>query len=212
MGDSHIMVFCREPIKNQVKTRLIGRYGSEIVTGMYCEMVERTLRTAIAVREASGAEVSLWVAADTGHATVREWSRRYDAKIYVQRGEGLGARMFHALSTLVTQGARAILIGTDCPAFTSRHLQDALSALDNDAAWVFTPAEDGGYVLVGTRTPSEVPFRDMQWSQPDVMQATRDRLSDAKMSWHEMPMLWDVDEPRDVERAIEAGLLADRKA
>ncbi len=45
-------------------------------------------------------------------------------------------------------GRRAILIGTDCPAFDLSYLAHAVAALDEHEA-VFGPAEDGGYVLVG---------------------------------------------------------------
>jgi uncharacterized protein len=206
---NHIAVFCREPIKSQVKTRLIGRYSADVVTQWYCEMVERTLRTASAVSEALGAQLSLWVAADSGHAAVREWADRFGATLHVQQGTDLGDRMHHALATLTTESSRALLIGTDCPVFTPSHLIQAFAALTMDVPWVFTPAEDGGYVLVGTRAASNAPFSSMPWSTPDVMRLTRERLKSANLRWREMPALWDVDEPSDVERAVEAGLLSD---
>jgi uncharacterized protein len=147
---NHILIFCREPIENQVKTRLIGRYGADVVTRWYCEMVERTLRTASEACDALGARLSLWIASDTGHPAVREWADRFEATLYVQQGSDLGERMHHALATLATYGSRALLIGTDCPAFTPPHLIEAFAALSPEVTWVFTPAEDGGYVLVGT--------------------------------------------------------------
>ena len=94
-----------------------------------------------------------------------------------------------------------LLIGTDCPALTSAHLRAAADALAQGADAVFGPVEDGGYMLVGLRDPSAATrlqlFEGIDWSTERVMMQTRERLRAAHASWHELPLLWDVDEPAD---------------
>ena len=71
---------------------------------------------------------------------------------------------------------------------------------------VVIPAEDGGYALIGMRTPERALFTDMRWSTPGVMDETRRRLTELGWTWREPVTLWDVDRPEDLERLHEIGL------
>jgi glycosyltransferase A (GT-A) superfamily protein (DUF2064 family) len=119
----------------------------------------------------------------------------------------LGQRMFDCLDTLARTHERVLLMGTDCPALDVAHVRAAADALAPDCPWVFTPAEDGGYVLVGSNRPAMAPFTDIAWSTHRVMAQTRRALSRHALAWAEMATLWDVDEPADVERARTAGFI-----
>jgi glycosyltransferase A (GT-A) superfamily protein (DUF2064 family) len=94
-------------------------------------------------------------------------------------------------------------VGTDCPALTLAHLQQAADALQTHDA-VLVPAEDGGYVLLGLRRPIPEVFVGVNWSTAQVLVQTRKRLRQASATWHELPMLWDVDEPADWQRWLVA--------
>jgi uncharacterized protein len=201
----HIAVFCRAPVAGQVKTRLIARYGAQGSAAIYRQLVERTLATVEATCRSSNATASLWVAGDAQHPAIGDWARRFGLPVFRQVDvSDLGARMFDCLSRLSRQYAKALLIGTDCPAFTVNHLLTATVQLSGESPWVFTPAEDGGYVLVGSAVASAAPFVDIEWSTPQVMAATRTALAQAGLRWSETSPLWDVDTPEDVERAIAA--------
>jgi rSAM/selenodomain-associated transferase 1 len=115
----------------------------------------------------------------------------------------LGARMHAAVAG--TTGP-ALIIGADCPAFTSKHLRDAAEALHERDA-VLIPAEDGGYVLIGLRRPCQRLFSAMEWSTPAVMDQTRERLRALRLTWRELTPLWDVDTPEDFARLQREGLL-----
>jgi len=52
-------------------------------------------------------------------------------------------------------------------------------------------------VLIGLRKPVPEVFTDIEWSTPQVLAHTRERLRKAGASEHELPTLWDVDEPAD---------------
>lgn len=177
--DLHIAVFAKAPLPGQVKTRLIPLLGAEGAAAAYRQMTLHALQIATAV-----ASVSLWTAGAADHPFLRECGEQFGAALHAQSDGDLGVRMAHCLQLLLQRHRRVLLIGSDCPALRAVDLQLAAAALDHDGAVVFTPAEDGGYVLVGLRaTPA-----------PGVQPA-------------EMPQQWDVDNPDDYARAVSADLL-----
>ena len=199
----HIAIFCRPVIAGHVKTRLVPAYGAEGAARIYAQLVERTLRT---VAE-TGATASLWVAGDTAHASVLDWAQRYALSVHSQCEGDLGDRMSDCLATLAEHHDRVLLIGTDCPAFTAEDLKAAAACLSETCHWVFTPAEDGGYVLVGSNAPRTAPFANIAWSTSEVMTQTRGALRANALAWAETAKLWDIDEAVDVERAWNARLI-----
>lgn len=203
----HIAVFCKAPVAGRVKTRLIPAFGADRAAAIYRQLAQRALQTVADAREQYAAAASLWVADDTDHPAIRQWSTGFNLPVFQQQGDDLGARMLHCLKSLCTDQCPTLLIGTDCPALSSTDLALAAQALNVDTSWVFTPAEDGGYVLVGSNAPSAVPFSGIAWSTDAVMTQTRAALASAGEHWAEMPKRWDVDEPADVERAATLGLL-----
>jgi glycosyltransferase A (GT-A) superfamily protein (DUF2064 family) len=90
-------------------------------------------------------------------------------------------------------------VGTDCPALTPAHVQQAADALQTHDA-VLIPAEDGGYVLLGLRRPLASVFERIDWSTEWVSEQTRERLRQAGATWAALPALWDVDDPADWDR------------
>ena len=200
----HIAIFCRPLIAGQVKTRLIPTYGADGAARIYSQLVERTLRTVVE----TGATASLWVAGDTQHASVIDWALRFSLPVHAQSDGDLGARMSNCLVILAQTHGRVLLIGSDCPAFTADDFHAAAATLSKSCHWVFAPAEDGGYVLVGSNAASADPFTSIAWSTSEVMMQTRNALRLNALAWAETATLWDVDEAADVERAISAGLIA----
>lgn len=202
-ASAQIAVFAKAPVPGAVKTRLIPLLGAEGAAAAQRRMTWQTLETACAVPDA---QVSLWCAGDIDHPFLQECAARFGVRLEAQCDGDLGARMADCLQAMLRTHPKALLIGSDCPAFSADHLARALAALDT-ARMVFTPAEDGGYVLVGARRGglALAPFEDMRWSVPQVMEASRERLQalgwrrDA--DWREMEMLWDVDGPEDWARA-----------
>ncbi len=65
---------------------------------------------------------------------------------------------------------------------------------------VLTPAEDGGYVLIGSRTARAELFEGMIWGTTSVLADTRERIAALGLSHVELPPLWDVDTGDDLAR------------
>jgi rSAM/selenodomain-associated transferase 1 len=210
----HIAVFAKAPVAGLTKTRLIPLLGPDGAADAHRQMTEQALRSAL---QAAPGQVSLWSAGAHDHPYLMDCCQRFGITATAQTGGDLGQRMADCLSRLLLEHQRVLLIGSDCPALASADLQLAARALEQGARLVFTPAEDGGYVLVGARRDGAAGFAAvfdaMVWSTDRVMAQTRDRLRALGWQhgpdWAEMPVRWDVDEPADYVRAVQRGLLPD---
>lgn len=116
--------------------------------------------------------------------------------------------MLDAFSYLCPRGT-AIVIGTDCPVLSADDLRAAAAALAHGHDAVVTPAEDGGYVLLGLCRPVAALFTAMPWGSNQVIAETRLRLWRTRMRWLELPASWDVDRPEDFDRLEASGLMND---
>lgn len=201
-----IAVFAKAPVPGEAKTRLIPRLGADGAARLQQRLIECALEKALALR---GARVTLWVAGDTDHPFIAACAQRVGVAVRIQQGRDLGARMLHAFADTLApgRGERCLLIGTDCPALATADLAAAAEALAAHDA-VVQPAEDGGYVLIGLRAAHARLFEGIEWGQPTVMQATRERMAGLGLRWCERPPLPDLDTPDDYERALAAGWIA----
>ena len=193
-----IMIFAKAPTPGRVKTRLIPILGESGAAALQRQLIERTLRTAVA----AGLDTpELWCAPGPDDPFFVSCANRHGVSLRPQ-GEGdLGMRMARALESALAAESPALLIGCDCPALTPAYLCEAAGALAEGNDAVFGPAEDGGYVLVGAsrRLPTQL-FEDIAWGTATVMQATRARLARGNWRWCELPLLWDLDRPEDLPR------------
>jgi len=204
-----IIVFARAPRPGAVKTRLVPLLGAEGAAALHARMVKHALATA---RKAALGTVELHCAPDCDDEFLRFCGNRYRAELVTQAGGDVGARMASAASAALRDHARVLLIGSDCPALTARHLRQASKALLAGAAAVLVPAEDGGYVLLGLTRSDKRLFEGVTWGSDTVLAETRARLRGLGWRWHELKTLWDVDRPEDYERLIESKLLDEHRA
>ncbi len=145
--------------------------------------------------------MQLWCEPSASHRFFRALQRVFACVGHDQPSGDLGQRMNAAFAAHAGQSdAPLLLIGTDCPALEPQHLREAAQRLLQADEAVFTPAEDGGYVLVGLRRPQPALFEAIDWGTDRVMAQTRARLGQLGLRYSEMPKLWDVDEPADWQR------------
>jgi rSAM/selenodomain-associated transferase 1 len=190
-----IAVLAKAPVPGFANTRLIPAIGAHAAAVLQERMTERTVATAL---EANVGPVTLWGAPDAGHDTFLKMVVHHPITLRPQPHGDLGARMLAATS--VAAGP-VLVIGTDCPALTAVHLRGAARALrDEGADVVLIPAEDGGYVLIGTRAPYPQIFSGIAWSTPRVLPETRTRVIAQRLRLAELPPLWDVDTEKDLAR------------
>jgi rSAM/selenodomain-associated transferase 1 len=195
-----VAVLAKAPIEGFAKTRLIPVLGARGAAVLQARLVERAVETACA---AAIGPVTLWTTPDESHPVFQSIGARRGITLVRQADGDLGARMLAAITAANTC---VLVIGSDCPALKLDHLRTAANVLRDRAPVVVIPAEDGGYALIGMRTPEPALFSDMPWSTPIVMDETRRRLRTLGLTWHEPATLWDVDRPRDLERMRGIGL------
>ena len=112
-----------------------------------------------------------------------------------------------ALNSALCRGlGKAVIVGTDCAALRAADLHLAFAALERHDC-VIKPADDGGFVLIGTRKPIHAALRGIAWSSGQELRQTCQRLRLRGISLHLLPPTWDVDRPQDFRRAKREGYL-----
>ncbi len=191
-----LVIMAKEPRCGAVKTRLAKDIGAVAATQFY----RRTLnsvsarltrdmrwRTLIAVTPDSAIHAPVWP----------------DGAGLVAQGEGdLGARMQRAFDCLPP--GPVVIIGTDIPEISGRHIAQAFRKLDSNDA-VLGPCDDGGYWLVGQRrTPRVLDiFANVRWSSTHTLEDTLANLAGARVAMLEH--LGDVDDGTSYRRLGSAG-------
>ncbi|MEO8752167.1 MAG: TIGR04282 family arsenosugar biosynthesis glycosyltransferase [Casimicrobiaceae bacterium] len=197
-GDHTLLIFAKEPVPGQVKTRLAVALGAARAAQIYRELTSLTLAHAVAARGAGviGA-IELWCAPSSASSYFRGIAAANGVSLHTQAEGDLGARMTHAIAGGLARAEAVLLVGTDCPVLDPGWLAQATVLLASHDA-VLGPAEDGGYVLVGARRP--LPFAGVRWSSPHALADTTAGFGRAGIRWAALPVLWDVDEPADLTR------------
>lgn len=197
MSNAALVVFARAPEPGRVKTRLIPELGAEGA----CAAHERLLAHSLRVATALGLPAWLYGAGDTER--LREPAQRQGVRLARQGQGGLGQRMAAALAEVHGWGfKRVVLVGSDCPVLEPDYLRAALEAL-NGADFVLGPAEDGGYVLLGSARPGiwdASVLTGVRFGGADAEADTRAALTPLGRVAR-LATLWDVDEPADWYRA-----------
>ena len=199
--ERHLIVFAKTPKAGFAKTRLIPALGADGAAALAKRLLEHTMEMVSPLSLRADTALELCVAGAQDHGFFKPWLeqqiRSAHWQLTHQQGNDLGHRMQSALDRALAHACRAILIGTDAPSLDHGLIEAAFTALaSNDA--VFAPAFDGGYTLIGLRTPIPALFHDIEWGSPRVMQTSRDRLRAAKKKWVELAPMHDIDEPTDL--------------
>ena len=134
--------------------------------------------------------------------------------------DDLGARLVDAfrveLENARARGARypppVCVAGTDIPAFSFEHARRALERARDERCVTFGPSRDGGfYCVAATATPDNCEklsraFADVVWSSSETLaQCMANCEAEGMVVRVDMETLQDVDDARDLERALDEG-------
>lgn len=200
MADSNIewVVLTKAPIAGLVKTRLIPSLGEQGACDIYIQLLGRLEKTLSQLIATQGGSVALWIAGDQKHEVFDSWS--LFATSYDQPVQGdLGERMGMAVKSALSRGRVPILIGVDVPDLNVAYLTDCVRQLHNHDL-VISPAEDGGYGVLGLKAFYVELFEGKAWGTGTVFSSTHHDIESLGLSASVLPMVWDVDEPADVKR------------
>lgn len=199
------IVLSKAPVPGTVKTRLIPALGEARATRLYEQLLERLRKTleamcSSAIHQNSRHVVAVWYAGDPEHPAFSAWKSIAD--FYPQPDQAdLGERMAVAVKSALSRNRIPVLVGADVPALDEIYLKSAAESLQAHDV-VISPAEDGGYGLLGLRKFIPSLFSDKEWGTETVYRNTEKNLNQEQISWASLPVVWDVDEPEDVERFL----------
>lgn len=153
-----LIIMVKEPRPGQVKTRLAAGIGSIAAVWWMRHQIRRLIPR---VRRDRIWKTQLSVAPHSA-VTAKCWPA--DLHRAPQSRGDLGQRMIAALCS--APPGPVVLIGGDIPGIRAKHIAGAFKAL-GAADFVFGPADDGGYWLIGCRNASSLPpdwLSDVRWS------------------------------------------------
>ncbi|MEB3290672.1 MAG: TIGR04282 family arsenosugar biosynthesis glycosyltransferase [Leptolyngbya sp.] len=190
-----VLVFARYPVPGQAKTRLIPALGPEGAAQLYRHLAERSIAQVRAITPAVA--IALWYSGASA-PVMRTWLG--DDLIYCPQPPGdLGQRLTAALDWAFDQGyASALVVGTDCPDLDTAILTQGLEALARGSDCVLGPAQDGGYYLLGLRSPQPALFQGIAWSTEVVLAQTVAQAQRLGLTPTYLPTLIDMDTPEDL--------------
>ena len=194
------IVLSKAPVAGDVKTRLIPALGKQVACDVYCQLLKRLQETLCKLITSKGGNVALWVAGDCNHEAFNSW---IDIATFYQQptNADLGERMSMAVQSSMSRGRIPVLIGVDVPDLTESYLSNCLEQLANHEL-VISPAEDGGYGLLGMKRFYSGLFVNKNWGANTVFESTKSDIESLKISATYLPLVWDVDEIADVERFV----------
>lgn len=187
---SSLIIFAKEPVAGNVKTRLAQSVGYDFAAEFYKMCAEQIFHQARLLPDSIRREV--YVADEKISQDVRKWVPEMFT-LRLQSGETLGERMLNAFRRIFSEGAsKAVLIGSDIPELTADDLSTAFTALDTVDV-VLGPARDGGYYLIGLKSARPELFTDIPWSTASVLDRTLDIASRCNLKVRLLRELEDID-------------------
>ena len=194
-----LIIMVKEPVPGRVKTRL-GRDIGMTAAALWFRHQTRSLIRRLRDRRW---DIVLAVSPDRDGMASRFWPADIPR---VPQGRGdLGVRMARLLACAST--GPVCLIGGDIPDVTQAHIRAAFDALQG-RDFVFGPAADGGFWLVGARAGHRCPprlFEGVTWSVADTLAQTIAQMDRWTVGYCDE--LHDVDTLDDLQR-IRRGLSA----
>ena len=189
----HLVIMARAPRLGAVKRRLARDVGAAAAWRFYRTTVAGLLR-----RVARDPRWQSWLAVTPDRAALNGTNFGAPPCRLIAQGPGdLGARMGRVLRELPP--GPVVIVGSDIPALDAAHVARAFALLGGND-WVFGPATDGGYWLIGARRRPVLrdPFPGVRWSSAHALGDTLANLAGARISYLEE--LMDVDSGADLAR------------
>jgi uncharacterized protein len=193
-----VAVMAKVPGVSPVKSRLHAALTAERATELYrCFLLDR-------LDALLGLEGISPVVAFTPEEAERSMKELVPPgfQLVPQRGADLGERLSGLLADLIERGhAGAMAIDSDSPTLPMEYVAEAARVLaEAKCDVVLGPCEDGGYYLVGLRSPQPALFEGIPWSTDAVFTMTLDKARARGLSVHLLPRWFDVDTEADLRR------------
>jgi rSAM/selenodomain-associated transferase 1 len=194
MTQKRLIIFVKNPVEGEVKTRLASSLGDKKALEVYQQLLKIT---AGAVEDVNAEKLVSY----SGYIEKRDDFDEQRFKKTIQKKGDLGEKMKHAFRAGFDDGFnRVVLIGSDCPEISKRLIDEAFKEL-TEADSVIGPSDDGGYYLIGlSRFIPEI-FDDIEWSTSTVFSSTINALNDVGATYRVLKKLNDIDTESDLNES-----------
>jgi len=185
-----LIVFTKEPVTGEVKTRLGKKIGMDASKWVYKQLLQHTaqvskkskLKTVVFQNKIANKKNPYFP-----HALDQQ----------IQKGKNLGEKMEAAFHWAFGQGYEKVLLtGSDLWSLGENTLLEAERALEQKD-FVIGPSYDGGYYLLGLKKIHPQLFKDVPWSTQQVFKKTLLNISDKSV--HYLEIANDIDELEDLK-------------
>jgi rSAM/selenodomain-associated transferase 1 len=191
LGNSRktLIIFTKNPIQGEVKTRIGNEKGHEIALNIY-QILLRYTKNIVTDIEAEKMVYFNKQPFDTAIWNTGEF--QYSLQV---KGD-LGQKMEAAFKEQLSKSNKVIIIGSDCAELTKDDLETGFRLLEENDI-VIGPAKDGGYYLLGMKQAYNFLFQDMPWSQSELLNKTLQTIKDKSLSFALLPEKSDIDHWED---------------
>lgn len=196
-----LMVMAKKPLAGRTKTRLSPPLSGQQATDLYRCLLLDTLEL---MKRVEGVRpIIAYLPSDAEPFFRRFALPGFD--FVPQVGEDLGERLDNVLTHCLQMGYnRAVVMDSDSPTLPLDYLRQAFRELDDPTVdVVLGPCEDGGYYLIGLKSPCPALFRGIVMSTPTVTAETLERAQEQGLRVACLSQWYDVDTSEDLERLIE---------
>jgi rSAM/selenodomain-associated transferase 1 len=193
-------IMCKTPAAGQSKTRLSPPLRPEECAAISACFIRDLAQTIDHVAR-DGDVVGYAVYTPVGSEGDLRRLLPADFQIHPQCDGDFGERLLRAITDLLAMGhAGAILINSDSPTLPASIISQAAAALRQGDNVVLSPADDGGYTLIGLSRPHARLFQDIPWSTDKVYELTLQRAREIGLEVINVPGWYDVDDETSLRR------------
>ena len=190
-----IAIVCKVPKAGFSKTRLIPTLGPDAAAALSRAFLIDLAGTIEEVaRDVGASGYAVCSPADAAEELATFLPATFGYAVHTN--PVLGAVLDAATGDLLGRGHDCVLlVNGDSPTLPASILRDSVRALRHgEECAVFSPAVDGGYVLVGLRRRCPALFADIPWSTPAVMARSLDQARSIGLPATMVDSWYDVDD------------------
>lgn len=231
-----LLVFLKEPIAGQVKTRLASAVGEQAAAQYYQAIVEVLLKQLHGLRQTrirfcyapkdAGDAIKFWIlpAMDAVPAddknlflapnSANKNSSDQEVDFRAQGPGHLGERLCRAFDTGFQDGFEEVAaMGSDCPDCGARWINLAFARLSaaTDRDGVIGPGSQGDYYFLALKSQQPELFEQIPWKSAEVFNSTINAAQSHQLSLSQLPELSDINDDSDWQRLMESPLAAATK-
>ena len=206
-SDNAIILFARDPVLGQVKTRLNSFLDKETILKLYICFLEDSL---VKIQDVGNSDCFVAISPG-GNSDFFNQKRSSGISLFSQQGQDLGEKMRKAFVDRFSEGyTRVAIIGSDSPSLPVSYMR---RALNSEKDLVLGPTIDGGYYLIAMKEKVSEVFKSVSWGTDKVLDETLQIIKDDGISFDLLPLWYDIDIPEDLKflkthllLCLEAGL------